>query len=409
MVSNALTKRQAQILNFLQQHHAKTGLIPSIREIQRSFGFSSTNAIDSHLKALERKQFISRSGDGKARSITIHWGTYEQKDRTQPFGPKSPLEQLAFPQTELTVDVVKNGTTQKPPFERISLDERTSLIPGDALTVMGLMGTDSVDAIVTDPPYGLIEYEPENHEKLRQGKGGVWRIPPKLNGVERAPLPRFTVLTEADRRRLSEFIEAFGKLSLRVLKPGGHLIIASNPLLSTSVFGTLSSVGFEKRGEVVRLVTTLRGGDRPKGAEAEFTEISVMPRACWEPWGLFRKPLEAPTVAANLRKFGTGGFRRPSLDEPFKDLVICGPARGREREISKHPSLKPQRLMRYLVRAALPLARGIVLDPFAGSGSTLAAASAVGYTSIGIERDSEYIVQACHGFADLKTLALPAE
>ena len=46
--------------------------------------------------------------------------------------------------------------------------------------------------------------------------------------------------------------------------------------------------------------------------------------------------------------------------------------------------------MRQLVRGVLPLGEGVVVDPFAGSGSTLAAAEAVGYESVGIERDQCY-------------------
>ncbi len=46
--------------------------------------------------------------------------------------------------------------------------------------------------------------------------------------------------------------------------------------------------------------------------------------------------------------------------------------------------------MRQIVRAALPLGRGLVLDPFMGAGSTIAAASAVGYQSVGIEIDPIY-------------------
>jgi site-specific DNA-methyltransferase (adenine-specific) len=175
-------------------------------------------------------------------------------------------------------------------------------------------------------------------------------------------------------------------------------------LLSTLTFSALVESGLEKRGEVIRLVSTLRGGDRPKGAESEFADISVMPRSCWEPWGLFRTPISENTVAENLRKHSVGGFRRISSAEPFKDLIECPPARGTEREVAPHPSLKPQRLMRYLVRASLPLEEGIVLDPFAGSGSTLAAAGAVGYHSIGIERDQQYFQMAKAAFPKLKAL-----
>ena len=55
-----------------------------------------------------------------------------------------------------------------------------------------------------------------------------------------------------------------------------------------------------------------------------------------------------------------------------------------------HPSLKPQAFLRQIVRGALPLGDGVLLEPFAGSGSTLAAAEAIGYTSIGIEKDPHY-------------------
>jgi len=50
--------------------------------------------------------------------------------------------------------------------------------------------------------------------------------------------------------------------------------------------------------------------------------------------------------------------------------------------------------MRQIVRAALPLGEGIVLDPFMGSGSTIAAAIAVGYQSIGVESDPEFFAMA---------------
>lgn len=46
--------------------------------------------------------------------------------------------------------------------------------------------------------------------------------------------------------------------------------------------------------------------------------------------------------------------------------------------------------MRQIVRASLPLGRGVVLDPFMGAGATIAAALNVGYESIGVEKDTEY-------------------
>ena len=155
----------------------------------------------------------------------------------------------------------------------------------------------------------------------------------------------------------------------------------------------MMEAGFEKRGEIIRLVQTLRGGDRPKNAHEEFPGVSVMLRSGWEPWGLFRKPCEG-RVQDNLRKWRTGGLRRISGHDPFHDVIRAAPAGRDERAFADHPSLKPQALMRQLVRAALPLGHGVVLDPFMGAGSTIAAACAVDYNSIGIEKDSAYFSAA---------------
>jgi site-specific DNA-methyltransferase (adenine-specific) len=237
---------------------------------------------------------------------------------------------------------------------------RYEIVLGDALAWLAARASNSVHAIVTDPPYGLKEYSEVEKVKLRRGRGGVWRIPPALGGCRRSPLPRFTVLDEGERAALRSFFESFAREALRVLVPGGHVIIATSPLLSHLVYMPLLEAGFEKRGEIIRLVQTLRGGDRPKNAHVEFAGVSVMPRSGWEPWGLFRKPCEG-RVQDNLRKWRTGGLRRVSDTEPFGDVIRSAPTRPEERRFAPHPSLKPQAFMRQIVRAALPLGEGIVL------------------------------------------------
>ncbi len=150
---------------------------------------------------------------------------------------------------------------------------------------------------------------------------------------------------------------------------------------------------------------TLRGGDRPKSAHDEFPDISVMPRSMWEPWLVHRKPIEG-RVQDNLRRWGTGGFRRPARNQPFGDVIPSAPTRKKERDIAPHPSLKPQAFLRQLVHAVLPLGRGTILDPFAGAGSTLAAAEAVGYEGIGVEKDGHYFDMACKAIPRLTLLDL---
>jgi site-specific DNA-methyltransferase (adenine-specific) len=261
----------------------------------------------------------------------------------------------------------------------------------------------SVHAIVTDPPYGLKEYTATEKQKLRRGKGGVWRIPPAFDGCVRSPLPRFTILSDDELCKLRHFFGNFARRAFRIMVPGAHVFIATNPLLSHLVYVPLMEAGFEKRGEIIRLVQTLRGGDRPKNAHREFADVSVMPRSSWEPWGLLRKPCEG-RVQDNLRKWKTGGLRRLSSELPFSDVILSAPTRREERAIAAHPSLKPQSFMRQVVRASLPLGEGIVLDPFMGGGSTIAAAVSVGYESIGIEIDPQFFGVAVEGIPALSAL-----
>jgi site-specific DNA-methyltransferase (adenine-specific) len=60
--------------------------------------------------------------------------------------------------------------------------------------------------------------------------------------------------------------------------------------------------------------------------------------------------------------------------------------------------------MRQLVRAALPLGEGTVLDPFMGSGSTVAAALACGLPAIGLEQRHDYFAMAVQAVPELACL-----
>jgi site-specific DNA-methyltransferase (adenine-specific) len=267
---------------------------------------------------------------------------------------------------------------------------QAKLFHEDCFRWLSQQDDNSIHAVVTDPPYGVVEYQEAQVRKLREGRGGVWRVPPSFDGHRRSPLPRFTTLTPQDKEALSAFFRRLGAHLVRKVVPGANIIVASNPLLSHMVAGAMSEAGLEPRGYISRLVMTMRGGDRPKNAHEEFAGVSMMPRSQWEPWIIMRRPLEG-RAQDNLRKWGTGGFRRISDDQPFGDVVRSSPTPRREKEIAPHPSLKPQQFLRHVVRASLPLGEGIVLDPFAGSGSTLAAANAVGYASLGVESDAHFV------------------
>lgn len=282
---------------------------------------------------------------------------------------------------------------------------RSRIIHADCFEWLSMVKENSLHAIVTDPPYGVKEYDERELEKRLNGKGGIWRIPPSFDGHVRAPLPRFTALDEKDRDRLTTFFRNWAHLTVRALRPGGHVFIATNAYIAALLYGALIEGGLEFRGQIIRLVRTLRGGDRPKNAEREFSDVSSMPRGCYEPWGLLRKPIPAGMKVSDcLREYQTGGLRRKLNNGPFEDVIYSERTPRREREIADHPSLKPQSFLRQIVYAALPLGQGIVADPFMGSGSTIAAAEAMGISSIGVERYRDYFDMACEAVPKLKNI-----
>jgi hypothetical protein len=180
----------------------------------------------------------------------------------------------------------------RPQYYRSFSFGSSEVFEADCLNWLRQQQPNTIHSVVTDPPYGLFEYTEEQQKKLRIGRGGVWRIPPSFDGVQRAPLPRFTVLSSQDLRALELFFFEWARTLIPILVPGANVVVATNPLLSYLVSGALANGGLERRGEIVRLVMTMRGGDRPKAAHDEFPDVSVMPRSMWEPWLIFRNPLE---------------------------------------------------------------------------------------------------------------------
>ena len=286
---------------------------------------------------------------------------------------------------------------------------RGLIIQADCFQWLGSTPPDTFHAVVTDPPYGVKEYDLDQLEKRANGVGGIWRIPPSFDGHLRSPLPRFTALSDKERKILKRFFVEWAKLIVRVLRPGGHVFTASNAFLAQLVFSALVEGGLEFRGEIVRVVRTLRGGDKPKNAEEEFPEVSSLARGCYEPWGILRKPIpRGMKVSDCLHRYQTGGLRRRPDGKPFDDVILSERTPQREKRIANHPSLKPQSFLRQVVYASLPLGQGIVLDTFMGSGSTIAPCNAVGLVSVGVERLSEYYEMAKRAIPKLSELNVRA-
>ena len=279
------------------------------------------------------------------------------------------------------------------------------VIHGDAIDAMLQMDADSVDAIVTDPPYGL------------GFMGKKWdALPPG---------------------------QAWAEAALHVLKPGGHLLAFGGTRTWHRLAVAVEDAGFEIRDSIAWIYGT------------GFPKHKATLKPAFEPVVMARKPFKGSLVA-NVAKHGVGllnidecrigetvetwpasrrygggrgdapaasavAFGRDSspartqatgeapagrwpanviLDECTREQV-GGPAKffyaakapKSERPVVDgiaHPTVKPLSLMRHLVKLVTP-AGGTILDPFAGTGTTLEAATLEGFHSIGIERESDYL------------------
>lgn len=308
------------------------------------------------------------------------------------------------------------ASVERPDLEPLALDyrfdfvgRRSLVVHADCFEWLARIPENSLHGIVTDPPYGVEEYDFDQLEKRANGNGGIWRIPPSFDGHTRSPLPRFTALNPKERGRIQIFFNEWARLATRALRPGAHVFVAGNAFLSQLVWSAIVDGGLEFRGEFIRLVRTLRGGDRPKNAEEEFPGVSSMPRGCYEPWGIFRKAIPSRMKVSDcLREYQTGGLRRTRDDKPFSDVLLSERTSSKEKQIANHPSLKPQSFMRQIVWAALPLGVGVICDPFMGAGSTIAAAEAQGLSALGIERHRDYYDMAREAIPRLVSLKVEA-
>ena len=320
------------------------------------------------------------------------------------------------------------------------------LLNGDCLEVLKTLEDNSVDSIVTDPPYGL------------SFMGKKWDY----------DVPSVEVWEEC----------------LRVLKHGGHLLSFAGTRTQHRMAVNIEDAGFEIRD----MIAWVYGSGFPKNHNLGDGWGTALKPAL-EPITLARKPLSEKTIAANVMKHGTGGlnidgcrvetednlnggdyaengsdrydgyenwrykrdgnagnFTQPQgrwpanlmhdgsdevmslfpdskgqqgdvigteISRPAKNcygeygrvpaakrndgngsaarFFYCAKASKKDRdEGNTHPTVKPTDLMRYLCRLITP-PNGVILDPFMGSGSTGKAAKLEGFDFIGIEREIEYI------------------
>ena len=354
-------------------------------------------------------------------------------------------------------------------------DEYATIYHGDCLDVLAELPDASVDAVVTDPPYGLEFMGQEwdapwadsdvNSDAGFRG-GGLNRtkgLPsftgstnPKCftcKGTRRGRRDgtakvavclcpdggRFPNTRAVEMRAFQDWCAAWVAECLRVLKPGGHILVFGGSRTWHRLACAVEDAGFEIRDSIAWLY----GSGFPKSldvAKAIERSYPCEDSGMWDGWGTALKPAFEPivvarkplagTVASTVLAHGTGALnidacrtatseadharchthgRWPTnvilddttaadLDEggasrffPVMHYEAKAPTAERPKvDGVQHPTVKPLALMRWLVRlVARPGA--LVLEPFAGSGTTLEACLAEGVRCVGIEREAKYL------------------
>jgi len=192
------------------------------------------------------------------------------------------------------------------------------LIQGDCREVLKTLETDSIDAVVTDPPYGIgfmgKEWDTFAPRSNKQPERLMKHEPiisdnPNLNGRRRSPAisPSQIAYDESlsGRRGFQTWTEEWAHEVLRVLKPGGHLLCCGAPRSYHRMACGIEDAGFEVRDAVLWLFG--QGFPKSHNLNGDNKGWGTALKPAWEPIVVARKPLIG-TVAANVAHFGTGAF-----------------------------------------------------------------------------------------------------
>lgn len=187
------------------------------------------------------------------------------------------------------------------------------ILLGDCLVRLKELPDNSVDSVVTDPPYGWrfmgkawdgADIERMTKERMSQqqtlGKDGKVRASPRCAPSESAG--KYDNSLSANQS-FQFFTEGWAKEALRVLKPGGHMLVFCGPRTYHRMASGVEDAGFEIRDQLQWLF----GSGFPKSHNLGGGMGTALKPAN-EPIVLARKPLSESTIAKNVLRWGVGGL-----------------------------------------------------------------------------------------------------
>lgn len=288
------------------------------------------------------------------------------------------------------------------------------IVVGDVLNVLPQIAENSIDLVLTDPPYFL--------DKLDNG----WKPDVVNSGKNQQIVKSLPAGMKFDRNQGLNFYNWYlsvAKAIMRVLKPGGFFFSFSSPRLYHRMASAIDDSGFLLRDCFLWLYTQNQAkamglnhfiekmNSSQKGKEQLKKELdgwkTPQVKSCFEPIAVAQKPTEG-TFLNNILKhkvgllnvnlkvgsemFPANVLTSESANETLdKVFLVPKPKKEEKGFFNKHITVKPLHLCEYLIKLAVFNNKGVVLDPFLGSGTTAVAAKRLGFHYIGVDINKEYV------------------
>ncbi|EYF05594.1 DNA-methyltransferase [Chondromyces apiculatus] len=281
--------------------------------------------------------------------------------------------------------------------------EGTGVLEGDCLELTGQIPDASVHLILSDIPYGIgADAWDVLHENTNSALLGASPAQQRAGAVFRRRGKPINGWSEADGeipRAYQDFCARWAGEWLRMLKPGGSALVFAGRRFAPRCVAALEDAGFNFRDMLAwvrpqavhraqRLSVVLtRRGDEARAQQWEGWRLGNL-RPTFEPILWCFKPYRI-TIADNVIDHEVGAYHEEAFRRAFgsaDNVIMCGLEQG---EGGEHPTQKPVRLLKGLIELTT-LPGHVVLDPFAGSGSTAVAAQETGRRYLAIERDPAY-------------------
>jgi len=287
-------------------------------------------------------------------------------------------------------------------------DIKNKVLLGDCREVLKTLPADSISVCITDPPYN---YEFIGHKwdeaeiqrrmlRVQDSKTLVKNIPygSGLSGGVRNP--RWYKKNRDNIIEYQKWCLEWAQELIRVCKPGATVLVFNSTRTIAHVQVALEEAGFYARD----IIVYRRSSGIPKGINIkksleengyenpeEWVGWQSCLRAEWEAICVVQKPL-VNNYIQTLLKYGTGLFKLQKEDGGSQSNILENIKRDKAADFNIHCTVKPLDLMKKLVDIFVPKVKGtIVLDIFAGSGTTLVAAKQAGVDYVGIEVEPSYI------------------